>query len=254
MSTQLQSEYDRWHEQRAYVGDDDATNPWHLATLRHLPDVEGKRVLEIGCGRGVFAAELARRGADVVAADFSETALNYTRERLQGTGATVLADVQAMPFPDESFDVVVSQETLEHVPHPEQGLAELVRVTGRGGTLILTGPNYLNAVGLYRVFLALVGRRYTEEGQPLNQPLILASQVRKLRRLGCHIRVVEGDGVPYPRGPHQWGLLPSRPQRLLCWLAINTVIVATRRELGGELKSGVSDPVDPPPGAGTPSF
>jgi ubiquinone/menaquinone biosynthesis C-methylase UbiE len=184
--------------------------------------------LEIGCGRGVFAAELASRGADLVAADFSLTAVKYAHERLSGRGETIVADIQAMPFDSESFDVVVSQETLEHVRSPEQGLTELVRVTRRGGTLILTGPNYLNAIGLYRVLLALVGRRYTEVGQPINHPLILARQVRKLRRLGCRIRVVEGEGVPFPVSPRRWGFLPARPQWLLRWMAINTIIVATR--------------------------
>ena len=222
--------YDTWHDEREAAYDVHApTAPWHLATLRHLPDVAGKRVLEIGCGRGIFAHALAERGADLTAADVSEAAIHHAAIRLEDMGVTpIVADVQAIPFADETFDVVVSQETLEHVPSPELGLAELVRVTRRGGTLLVTGPSYLNMLGLYRVVLRLVGRRFTEMGQPINHPLILARQVRRIRRLGCTIEAVEGGPVPIVIPKRGTFHVPARPQRIMRWFSHHAIVVATR--------------------------
>ena len=226
----VNADYEAWHEARERVSEDhEAAAPWHLATLRHLPDLRGRRVLEIGCGRGVFARVLAERGAELVAADFSSTAVRYAEQRLSELGVkTVVADIQAIPLADESFDVVVSQETVEHVHDPARALAELVRVTRRGGTLILTGPNYLNFVGMYRIALRLVGRRFTEIGQPINQPLILARQVRRLRRLGCEVVTVEGQQLPFPIPRYRTVMLPARPQWLMRWFALNSIIVARK--------------------------
>ena len=65
---------------------------------------------EIGCGRGIFAHALAERGADLTAADVSEAAIRHAAIRLEDVGVTpIVADVQAIPFADETFDVVVSQ-------------------------------------------------------------------------------------------------------------------------------------------------
>jgi SAM-dependent methyltransferase len=193
--------YDRWHESIAEDENPSPTAPWHELVKPHLGDLRGLRVLEIGCGRGAFARYLAEAGADVVAADFSPSAVALTAQLLDGRGEARVADITDIPFPDASFDLVVSLETLEHVPDPSKGLRELVRVTRPGGRLIVTTPNYLSFVGLYRIFLRLTGRRYTELGQPINKPLLLPARVLRLRRLGCRVDVVDGAGqcVPLPK-------------------------------------------------------
>jgi hypothetical protein len=94
--------------------------------------------------------------------------------------------------------------------------------------VVLTGPNYLNPLGLYRVALRLVGRRWTEMGQPINKTLFLVLQVRRLRRLGCRIEAVEGVGIPVVVPFWDSFHVPARPQRIMRWLAHNTTIVATR--------------------------
>lgn len=224
--------YDTWHDEREQAaGDGLPTAPWHRLTIDHLPEVRGKRVLEIGCGRGVFARYLSGQGANLVAADFSPAAIAHARVRLQSYDADVIvADVQAIPFDDGTFDVVVSQETLEHVPDPDKGLAELVRVTKVGGTLIVTTPNYLNLIGLYRIFMRAVGKRYTELEQPINQPLLLAQRVRQLRKLGCRVDAVDGNGHFLPVPGYDVIELPwlERPKRLTRWFCLNSLTKATR--------------------------
>lgn len=225
--------YDTWHDEREQderepaVGDGPPTAPWHRLTIDHLPEVRGKRVLEIGCGRGVFARYLADQGAELVAADFSPAAIAHARVRLQSYHADVIvADAQAIPFADETFDVVISQETLEHLPEPDKGLAELVRVTKLGGTLIVTTPNYMNLIGVYRIFMRLVGKRYTELGQPINQPLLLVQRVRQLRKLGC--RVGSGHFLPVPGYDVIELRWLERPKRLMRWFCLNSLTKATR--------------------------
>ncbi len=159
-------------------------------------DVAGLKVIEIGCGRGGFARYLQQQGADLVAADFSPKAVEIARRRLAGLSHcdVVVADIQAIPYETETFDVAMSLETLEHVPDPDRGLLELVRVAKIGGRLVVTTPNYLSLVGVSRVYRKLIGRPYHEVGQPINHPLIFLGLIRKLKSLGCRIEVVEGRG------------------------------------------------------------
>lgn len=92
------------------------------------------RILEVGCGWGELAAWLHREtGAEVVATDLSPRMVELARE--QGVDAH-LADVQALPFDDEWFDVAVAAWMLYHVPDLDRGLAELARVLRPGGTLV----------------------------------------------------------------------------------------------------------------------
>ena len=92
------------------------------------------RVLEVGCGWGELAAWIGRdTGADVVATDLSPRMVELARE--QGVEAQV-ADVQELPFPDASFDVVVAAWMLYHVPDLARAFAEIARVLRPGGRLV----------------------------------------------------------------------------------------------------------------------
>lgn len=233
MAKNSTEDYDRWHEGRATATAatrPEATAPWHEMAKRQLGDVHGLRVLEIGCGRGAFARHLVDKGADVVAADFSPAAVQLARATLGERCKLVVADVQDIPFPSATFDLVVSLETLEHVPYPDRGLSELVRVTKPGGRLIVTTPNYLSVMGLRRVLLRMTGRRFTELGQPINKPLILFCRVLKLRRLGCRIDVVDGcvHSLPVP-GYRTVNLRwLEHPHAITKWFARHGLTSATR--------------------------
>src|SRR2546430_131934 len=80
-----QQSYDVWHEDIS--GKENAIaepqHPWHVTVARLLPELQGQKVLELGCGRGDFAIWLAQKqpGAEIVAADFSEVAIAIARRR-----------------------------------------------------------------------------------------------------------------------------------------------------------------------------
>src|SRR5262245_1325106 len=86
-------------------------------------------VLDAGCGEG---ETLARLGSlprqNTTAIDQSEQAVRHVRERIPGVDASV-ADVADLPFGNDSFDLVLCLEVLEHLPRPDTALDELARVS-----------------------------------------------------------------------------------------------------------------------------
>src|SRR5712692_1987457 len=185
----LQTEYDIWHQRvfDADPGHADESSPWYRLVLEYLGPVEGRRILEVACGRGGFVRHLTSRGANVFGADFSISALHIAQEKLQRTNgqaaraSLVQADAQCLPYVGNSFDVVCSCETIEHLPDPQSALREMWRVTRPGGQLFLTTPNYLNWMGLYELY-ALVRHPHRKDGQPFDRRQIFLQVRRWLRR------------------------------------------------------------------------
>lgn len=98
----------------------------------------GARVLDVGCGTGVVALTCARRGALVTGADLTPTLLERARENAEIAGYDIdfqEADVEALPFADASFDVVLSQFGHMFGPRPDRTLDEMLRVLRPGGTI-----------------------------------------------------------------------------------------------------------------------
>jgi len=111
----------------------------------------GDAVLDVGSGFGRHVYECARRGARVVALDHAADEVVETRNTL---AAMVVAgeitadrligvlrgDARALPFPDDTFDVVITSEVLEHIQDDVAAIAEMVRVLRPGGRFAATVP------------------------------------------------------------------------------------------------------------------
>jgi 2-polyprenyl-6-hydroxyphenyl methylase / 3-demethylubiquinone-9 3-methyltransferase len=98
---------------------------------RFLEGWEGLRVLDVGCGGGFASEHLARAGAKVTGLDQSNGALDRARHHAGQVGLTidyVQGDAQELPFDSGAFDALVCVDTLEHLPDPRKGLAEMHRV------------------------------------------------------------------------------------------------------------------------------
>jgi demethylmenaquinone methyltransferase / 2-methoxy-6-polyprenyl-1,4-benzoquinol methylase len=134
---------------------------WRAATTRAVAPRRGERILDLAAGTGTSSAALARSGATVVAADFSEGMLDVGRRRQVGMPNIefVFADAQALPFADREFDAVTMSFGLRNVQEPKKALAELFRVTKPGGRIVIcefsTPPNGLIRRG-YALYLKRV--------------------------------------------------------------------------------------------------
>lgn len=111
----------------------------------------GDRVLDIGTGTGGVAAAALERGASVVGVDFSEAMISEARRLVPQTEFRV-ANAEALPFDDGSFDAVIANCVLHHLAEPDQSLQEARRVLDRNGRIactIWTEPESLEAFGLF---------------------------------------------------------------------------------------------------------
>jgi len=102
-------------------------------------DLRGQSLLDAGCGTGRFSEAAVRRGAIVTSVDIGPRLLSVTRDKCRT--AQVCSDVTRLAFGDESFDVVVSSECIEHTPDPRAAVLELFRVCRPGGSVVITCPN-----------------------------------------------------------------------------------------------------------------
>lgn len=106
------------------------------AVLGSGPFKPGARVLDVGCGSGLFAQLIASRGCEVIGLDASEPLLAIARRRTRD--ATFhQGDLEALPFPDESFDIVSGMNSFQYATDPRHALREARRVTARGGQVIV---------------------------------------------------------------------------------------------------------------------
>lgn len=102
----------------------------------------GRRVLDAGCGMGYGAPVLSRVAECVIGFDRSMAAIGSARSRYarESVGFAV-AELAAVPAPDDSFDVVCAFEVIEHLQHPREVLGEFARLVRNDGHVLLSTPH-----------------------------------------------------------------------------------------------------------------
>jgi len=115
----------------------------------------GDRVLDVGCGEGVFATALLDAGAIVTGADVAQEPLRRARAARPGLETVLLESESAWPLADSAFDVVWAGEVIEHVADTAGWLSELRRVLRSGGRLLLSTPS----LGRPQLLAAAISRR-----------------------------------------------------------------------------------------------
>lgn len=100
----------------------------------------GTACIDVGCGAGQsYAGDVSRAAASYVGVDVSERAVELARSG--GLSARVIDDAAELPFEDDSFDIAIAIELLEHVFQPELVVQEIRRVLRPGGRMIVSTPN-----------------------------------------------------------------------------------------------------------------
>ncbi len=165
LETQKRSAIDQ-HSRQAdqfagrYEGLDSAARPTCFTYSRRrldaclaplLPDRgEGRRLLDVGCGTGHHLAQLRDRGYEATGVDGSAEMLEHAR--VLNPGADIRqADVESLPFPDESFDYVLCVEVLRYLPDPSGCIREIARVLKPGGICLVTAAPLLSLNGYWLV-------------------------------------------------------------------------------------------------------
>jgi methionine biosynthesis protein MetW len=178
-----------------------------------LEALEGARsCLDVGCGNGATTGLLLReRCPGYVGVDVSEEAVRAARGR--GLAATRVSDASDLPFEDDSFDLAVCIEVLEHLFDPRAAVEEIARVVRPGGRVVVSVPNV--AWWRSRADLALLGR-WNPRGddrsasEPWRDPhlrffnrrglaAMLADAGLEVERTGGHAELSLLGGVPVVR-------------------------------------------------------
>ena len=99
------------------------------------------KVLDLGCGNGISARLLSQADFNVVGTDISPLFLEDARAWENPKLRYQVCDVMELPFENGSFNIICSNELVEHLPDVETALTEMIRVVRKGGRIVLSGPN-----------------------------------------------------------------------------------------------------------------
>jgi SAM-dependent methyltransferase len=133
-----------------------------LAIIERYVTLEGRRVLDLGCGVGEYVRAFERRGAAALGCDIDVPRLQEAARR--GARGLLAAAGEALPFRNESFDVIVLNEVIEHVQDDAATMREVARTLAPGGVCVIYAPNRLYPFETHGVYL---GRRYVFGNIPL---------------------------------------------------------------------------------------
>ena len=132
-----------------------------LSLIRHYAPLEGARILDIGCGLGVYVRKFREFSDRVNGIDIDAKRL---LEGARTTPGLMLSASETLPFRDAAFDVVVLNEVIEHVRDDAATLAEALRVIGPGGHIVIFAPNRLYPFETHGIYL---GKRFVFGNIPL---------------------------------------------------------------------------------------
>lgn len=106
-----------------------------------LGDVSNKKILDVGAGTGRLSVKLAKLGANITALDVSDKMLEKIKKTRNQEIKIIIGDAEAMPFEDETFDIVVAAFLIVHLKDPTKFFDEVYRVLKDGGIFVVTNIN-----------------------------------------------------------------------------------------------------------------
>ena len=111
-----------------------------LDLVKKYIDLKGKRVLDVGCGIGMYSQAFFNEGADVFGIDIDKENIQKAKKLMPGISFLV-DESENLPFENNFFDIVFLHEVLEHVKDDKKTISECFRVLKPGGKIIIFSPN-----------------------------------------------------------------------------------------------------------------
>lgn len=197
----FQSIASRWWDRESEFKPLHEINPLRISYIeRQAQGVDGKHILDIGCGGGILAEALAQKGARVTGIDMAELSLKVARMHLHESALEIdyqLSTVEAFAEHSEArFDIVTCLEMLEHVPDPASIIASATRLLKPDGVLFLStinrNPKSFALAILGAEYILRMLPRGTHEYQKFIKPSEIAAQLR-----ACGMQVNDISGMSY---------------------------------------------------------
>lgn len=160
---------------------------WDEDFISRLPVEAGTRLLDVACGTGYFCILAAKRGANVTGVDIATNLLAQARNKAREEGVAVQfdeGDAEALPYDDESFDVVTSMIGAMFAPQTEKVAAELVRVCKTGGTIAMAN---WTAEGITGEMFG-IAPKYIPPPPGVPNPLLWGNEETVRQRLGTGVK------------------------------------------------------------------
>jgi 2-polyprenyl-6-hydroxyphenyl methylase/3-demethylubiquinone-9 3-methyltransferase len=190
----------RWWDPQGEMRPLHDLNPVRLEYVERAGKLQGRKVLDVGCGGGLLAEAMARKGAVVTGLDLADELLQVARLHALEAGVAVdyvleTAEAHALSHAGE-YDVVTCMEMLEHVPDPTAVIAALGRLVKPGGDVFVSTLNRT----LKAYALAVVGAEYVlrllPTGTHTYEKFIRPSELRQWSR-AAGLAVVDIAGLDY---------------------------------------------------------
>jgi ubiquinone/menaquinone biosynthesis C-methylase UbiE len=200
-SSQIDEKFHTWFEQKINLSD-----PWYQLLLKMIKPVtsfQDKRVLEVGCGLGVFCMHVARNGGKAIGVDISRSAIleakTLTKQYdAQSSVEFVVSDARFLPFVNRSQDMIVCSEVLEHIEGHEKAFHEFARLIDESGYICITVPNLISSLFFEVVFFKVMGQpKYVQRFLNVEKEYVF--HYPKVKRLvnSEHLTIVDIKGTDY---------------------------------------------------------
>ena len=190
----------RWWDPTSEFKPLHAINPLRLDWIKSITNLEGKRVLDVGCGGGILAESLSKAGATVTGIDLSTKALKVAELHQLESGTTVrYRSISAEDLAKEephSYDVVTCMEMLEHVPDPASVVQACAKLCKPDGYLFFSTLNRNPKSYLFAIIGAEYILQLLPKGTHQYEKFIKPSELAQFTR-AADLEVLQLKGMTY---------------------------------------------------------
>jgi 2-polyprenyl-6-hydroxyphenyl methylase / 3-demethylubiquinone-9 3-methyltransferase len=190
----------RWWDPTSEFKPLHAINPLRLGWIQSITNLQGKRVLDVGCGGGILAESLSKAGATVTGIDLSSKALKVAELHQLESGTSVryltISAEDLAKEESQSYDVVTCMEMLEHVPDPSSVVQACAKLCKPGGYIFFSTLNRNPKSYLFAIIGAEYILQLLPKGTHQYEKFIKPSELAQFTR-AAGLEVIELKGMTY---------------------------------------------------------